>query len=108
MDGKEHFYTVYSKKNDHTALVYPAKKFWASDRVAEPNAFNCIDSNLSGVLVTSIAGTAIPDIMANENVSPEIKEKLQKIVHGMSEKDIEDMNPVLQLLYVKPQRKSTN
>jgi hypothetical protein len=101
MDFVERFYTVYSKRDEQTVLIYPVKAFWEGHKVAEPMYYLFIDCNRSDILLTAVAGLSIPEFLEKEDADPAVKAALREIIAGMSEKDIDDMNPVLQLLYVK-------
>jgi hypothetical protein len=98
---KENFCSVFSKEDKNTVLIYPAKNFWSEHKVVEPLGYGFVDSNKSDVLLTAISGDAILTFMKEKNASPDIKGVLQEMVKGMSEDEIVDMNPILQLLYIK-------
>jgi hypothetical protein len=49
----------------------------------------------------SVSGDAILDFMNNNQASPEIKNKLQEALAGMDKKKMIEMNPVLQMPYIK-------
>jgi hypothetical protein len=100
-DGTESFFTVYDFKEKKSVLVYPAKAFWSKQQVIYSGVNILIDSNLTDALITDLTGEAIANYLQQENASPKIKQAAQEIIQGMTEKDIEEMNPVLQILYVK-------
>jgi hypothetical protein len=101
-DPQGYFITVYSKSEGKNILININHKddFWAG---YGESGFT--DSNRSDVLVTSIQGVKIYDILQSNKTVPAVKEKLQALIQGMSERDIDDMNPVLQLFYVKNRSK---
>jgi hypothetical protein len=96
------FYTVHSKKDfDKTYLIYPAKNLFSDRKVIEPLNFGFIDSNNYEALIAALSGASLLDFMKYNQASDEIKDKIQNIITDMSEDEIEDMNPILQLLYIK-------
>jgi hypothetical protein len=95
----EGYYTVYSKKSNKNILN---KMFWAGRKVVEPSSMPFTDSNDFNVLVSSIMGDDIFDFLKENNASSETKNSLNELIKGMNEREITDMNPVLQLLYIKP------
>jgi hypothetical protein len=96
------FYTIHSKKDfDKTNLIYPAKNLFSDRKVIEPLNFGFIDSNNYNALITILSGTSLLDFIKDNQASDEIKDKIQNIIADMSKDEIEDMNPVLQLLYIK-------
>jgi hypothetical protein len=97
----ERFYTVYSRKENQTALIYPVEAFWEGHKVAKPMSYLFKDSNRTDILLTAVLGMEIPEFLEKEDADPAVKAALREIIAGMSEKEIDDMNPVLQLLYVK-------
>jgi hypothetical protein len=97
---KERFFTVYSKKDGKNILIYPEKMFWTERKIVEPAGINFINSNNPNILVSAIIGDDIVDFLKDNNASAEIKNELQELIKGMSEAEITDMNPVLQILYV--------
>jgi hypothetical protein len=96
------FYTVYSKKDDKNVLIYPKKMFWEERKFVEPSGMSFTDSNNFNALVSSITGDDIFDFLKDNNASSKTKNDLNELIKGMNGKEITDMNPVLQLLYVKP------
>jgi hypothetical protein len=95
------FYTIYSKADSKTVLIYPAEHLWSTNKVVKPIHNGFIDSNNFEALVTSISGASIVDFIKDSQALPEVKNKLQEMVIGMNENEIMDMNPILQLLYIK-------
>ena len=59
------------------------------------------DSNSDSVLVIEISGSTIIRMLNDENTSAHTKKVLNNLVAGMSESDIEAMNPILEILYLK-------
>jgi hypothetical protein len=100
-DLRERFCSVFSKKDQTTVLIYPMKNFWVTNNLVVPVNFDFIDSNKSEVLLTAISGDAILNAIKENNISPEIKETLRKTIEEMEENEIVEINPVLQLLYIK-------
>jgi hypothetical protein len=96
------YYTVYSKKDNKNVLIYPKKMFWAERKIVEPSGISFTDSNNFNALVSSITGDDIFDFLKENNASSKIKNDLNDLIKGMNEREITDMNPVLQLLYIKP------
>jgi hypothetical protein len=98
---KENFCSVFSKEEKNTIIIYPAKNFWLEHKVVEPLGYGFVDSNKPNLLLTAISGDAILAFLKEQNAAPEPKEALQEMLKGMSEGEIMEMNPVLQLLYIK-------
>jgi len=96
--------TVYSKSEDKNVLINMKHmdNFWAGYSTGR-----FIDSNRSNVLVTSLQGSEIYGLLKSNKTSSAVKEQLQSLIQGMNEREIDDMNPVLQLFYVKNSSKST-
>jgi hypothetical protein len=100
-DGIENFVTVYSKKEHKNVLIYPKKTFWSEQKIVEPLGITFTDSNNPKILVTSITGDNIADFLKDNNASTKVKNELKELINGLNEREITDMNPVLQLLYIK-------
>jgi len=60
-----------------------------------------VNSNQSNIIVMEIPSTFILDDLTSEYAPQEIKDKLKEITSGMTNEEIEEMNPILQFLYVK-------
>ena len=102
-DDTESYYSVYSKKTNKNILVN-SETLWETFDAVKPTITNFAfkDNNRFDILVTALYGETIMDYLnAENNNSQEIKNRLREVIEGMSEKEILDMNPVLQLLYVK-------
>jgi hypothetical protein len=100
--GKNNSYmTVYSKKDNKNVLIYPEKMFWSKQTFVMPHGELLIDSNNFDALVTSITGDVIFDFLKENNASDKTKADLNGLIKGMNESERMDMNPVLQLLYIK-------
>jgi hypothetical protein len=100
-DGIEKFVTVYSKTEHKNVLIYPKKMFWSERKIVEPLGLIFIDSNNHKILVSTITGDNIVDFLKDNNASITVKNELKELVKDMNEREITDMNPVLQLLYIK-------
>jgi hypothetical protein len=100
-DGNHNYITVYSKKDNKNVLIYPQTMFWAERKVVMPSDILFIDSNNFNALVSSISGDAIVDFLKENHASEKTKNDLNELIKGMNEREITDMNPILQLLYIK-------
>ena len=103
-DKVERFYTVYNKITEENILIYPSSSLWQTFNAVQPTSWNMnfIDNNKYDILITALSGEAIIDYLNTEhNISSSIHDTLKEIIEGMSESEILEMNPALQLLYVK-------
>ncbi|MDR0765572.1 MAG: hypothetical protein LBF09_01370, partial [Odoribacteraceae bacterium] len=60
-----------------------------------------IDSNAPDVLLTAVSGEDVLDFLNDDEAPRDTKKRLRKIIAGMNKTEIAEMNPVLQLLYIK-------
>ena len=100
-EGDQRFHTIFSKKDKKNILIYPEDVFWQSLSVVKSSTKLLIDNNRDDVLVNFASGSSILEYLENDNVPSEIKNKLTPMMANKTESEIMDMNPVLQLLYIK-------
>lgn len=88
------FMTVYSKSDQRTdvgVVFYPAlnEQYVPGIRNVRNNTENILSSWF------------MPSFIRPSNVSEEFRDSAKKLLSGISEDQIEDANPILQLLYIK-------
>jgi hypothetical protein len=98
---QENFVTVYSKRDNKNVLIYPEKIFWSERKIIEPSGITFTNSNNTNILVSAVSGDDIVDFLKDNNASDKVRNELKELIKNMNEKEITEMNPVLQILYVK-------
>ena len=98
-DGHIRFMSVFSKRdNDIIAVGLPT---FHSSRLATFGN-NIVPSNDVSSLVTVVDASQISLYLENPDMSSELaRNKLLELTYGMSEREIEDMNPIIQILHIR-------
>lgn len=65
-----------------------------------------LNVNRPDLMVLSVPPSIITRDLESEYQTEEVKAKLRKIISNMTEAEIEEMNPVLQIMYVKQSKKN--
>ena len=60
-----------------------------------------IDSNMNDALIVEISSMVILELLNNENTPQYLKNRIANLKGDKSEEEIENMNPILELLYLK-------
>ena len=96
------YYTVYSKSNPEQSMpISKNDNFWSVYNNVFPIHNKFVDSNNCNALLIAISGESILDFLRNDKTSPDMKANFNQLINGMSEDEILNMNPILQLLYIK-------
>ena len=97
-DGGIMLISVYSKRDDNiVAIGLPV--FQSSHLATFTGSF--VPSNDVNSLVTITNGDDVARYLSSPSTSEMVRSKLTELTHGMSERDIDDMNPIIQILHIR-------
>jgi hypothetical protein len=96
-DKNKYFISLYS------CIEKSIISFEAIDYESNINGIigHSIHSNLTDALLFVIPAGTVNTILNDNYVSEEIKDQLRNLLLEMSEEEIEDMNPILEIVYIK-------
>lgn len=121
------YHSIYSiqEKGDHILSLwtdensqYYVHLYFKKDNASITSQGIVYDINIHGVwgfmlnvnrpdlMVLSVPPSIITRDLESEYQTEEVKAKLRKIISNMTEAEIEEMNPVLQIMYVKQSKKN--
>jgi len=63
--------------------------------------YDMVNNDIENTMIIPVYAGAILDALEDENISEKTKQDLKKLTDEMTARQIEEMNPVLQILYVK-------
>lgn len=96
-ENVRYFTTLYSHTNQEMQVYGPLVFEDADGMIGE-----VLESNLTDALVVAVAGERLKRYLAdNRGLSPEVIAQINTFVAGMSDHEIDDMNPILEIMYVK-------
>jgi hypothetical protein len=96
-EKEEEYWSLYKKDDRQFSIT---REFISGDL---PVIWRSVitDTNRPDIFLFSFTGDKVADILASADTPEPAKAKLRELTAGMTEQQILDMNPVLELLYVK-------